>query len=64
MKYGLYNVGNFGVRVHKKMCYGFNTHNYIKELSTILGHVIVSRVMALRSKNFGKFEGCDGFYNS
>jgi len=64
MKYELYNLGNFEVMVHKKKCYGFIPHNDIEELSTILGHVIVSRVMALRSKRFGKFEVCDGFYNS
>jgi hypothetical protein len=64
MKYELYNLGNFKVMVHKKRRYGFITHNDIEELSTILGHVIVSRVMALRSKRFGKFEVCDGFYNS
>jgi hypothetical protein len=29
----------------------------------ILGHVIVSRVMTLRSKKFGKYEVCDGLYN-
>jgi hypothetical protein len=64
MKYGLYNLGNFKVMVHKKKCYGFITLNDIEELSTILGHVIISRVMALRSKRFGKFKVCDGFYNS
>jgi hypothetical protein len=30
----------------------------------ILGHVIVSRVMTLRSKKFGKYEVCDGLHNS
>jgi hypothetical protein len=64
MKYGLYNVGNFEVMVHKNFCYGFITHNDIEEISTILGHVIVLKVMALRSKRFGKFEVSDGFYNS
>jgi len=59
MKYGLYNLGNFKVMVHKKKCYGFITHNVIEKLPTILGHVIVSRVMALRSKRFGNFEVCD-----
>jgi hypothetical protein len=61
MKYELYNLGNFKVMVHRKKCYGFITHNVIEELSTILGHVIVSRVMALKSKKLGKFEVCDGF---
>jgi hypothetical protein len=64
MKYGLYNLGNFEVMVHKKKCYGFITHNDIEEFSTILGHVKVSRVMAHRRKTVGKFEVCDGFYNS
>jgi hypothetical protein len=31
---------------------------------TILGHVIVSRVMTFRSKKFGKYVVCDGLYNS
>jgi len=64
MKYGLYNLGNFEVMVHKKKCYEFITHNDIEEFSIILEHVIVSRVMALRNKKFGKFEVCDEFYNS
>jgi hypothetical protein len=29
-----------------------------------LGHVIISKVMILRNKKFGKYEVCDGLYNS
>ncbi len=45
--------------VHKKKCYVCIAHNVIEKLPTILGHVIVSWVMALRSKRFGNFEVCD-----
>jgi hypothetical protein len=50
--------------VHQKKRYGFITHNDIEEVSTILGHVTISRVMALKSKKFRNLEICDGFYNS
>ncbi len=29
-----------------------------------MGHVIISKVMILRNKKFGKYEVCDGLYNS
>jgi hypothetical protein len=42
MKYGLYNLGNFKVMIHKKKCYGIITYNGIENFSTILGHVIIT----------------------
>jgi hypothetical protein len=44
-----------------KKCYGLITYNGIEYFSTILGHVIISRV---KSKKFGKSEVCDRFCNS
>ncbi len=64
MKYGLYNPGNYKVIIHKKKCCWLITYNGIEYFPTILGHPIVSRVMTFRNKKFGKYEICDGFYNS
>jgi hypothetical protein len=54
------NLGNSEFIIHKKKCYGLITYNGIEDFSMILGHVIVSRVMTLRSKKSGKYEVCDG----
>ncbi len=35
--------------------------NGIEDFLTILGHDVVSRVITLRNKKFGKYEVCDGF---
>jgi hypothetical protein len=48
----------------KYIYYGLITCNEIEEFFTILKHVIVSRVMTLRSKKFGKYVVCDELYNS
>jgi len=60
MKYGLCNLGNSKVIIHIKKIMDSLLINF----STILGHAIISNVMILRNKKFGKYEVCDGLYNS
>ncbi len=64
MKNGLCNLGNSRAIIHKKKFCGLITYNGIEYFPTILGHPIVSRVMTFNSKKFGKYEICDGLYNS
>jgi hypothetical protein len=64
MNYGLHNLGNSKVIVHKKNCFGFITYNGIEDFSTNLKHAIFSRVMTLGNKKFEKYEICDGLYDS
>ncbi len=40
------------------------TYDGIEDFSTILGHVIVSKVMTFKSNFFEKYAVCDGLYNS
>jgi hypothetical protein len=64
MKYGLCNLGNYGVTIHKKKCYGLIIYNEIEDFFTILKHVIISRVITFRNKKLEKYEICDELYNS
>jgi hypothetical protein len=64
MKYGLCNLGNSEVTIHKKKCYGFIIYNEIEDFFKNLKHVMVSRVITLRNKKLEKYEICDELYNS
>jgi hypothetical protein len=64
MKYGLCNLGNSHVIVHKRKVLWAITYNGIEDFSTILGHVIVSKVMTSKSNFFEKYKVCDEPYNS
>jgi hypothetical protein len=63
MKDGLCNIGNSWVTIHKKMCYGHIANKKIKDVFHKCGHVILSKVMTLEIKVFGKIEVYDGLYN-
>ncbi len=64
MKYGLCNLSNSEVTIHKKKCYGLIIYNEIEDFFTILKHVIVLRVVTFRNKKLEKHEICDELYNS
>jgi hypothetical protein len=64
MKYGLCNLSNSKVTIHKKPCYGLIIYNEIEDFFTILKHVLVSRVITLKNKKLEKYEICDELYNS
>jgi len=64
MKSGLCNLGNSHVIVPKRKVLWTITYNGIKDFSTILGHVTVSKVMTFKINFFEKYKVCDELYNS
>jgi hypothetical protein len=63
MKDGLCNKGNSWVIVHKKNVISTLLIRKLKIFCTNLEHVILSKVMTIEIKVFGKFEVYDGLYN-
>jgi hypothetical protein len=67
MKAGLCNIGNSWVTIHKKMFYGHIAYKNIEDFSCKCGtnvrRVILSGVMTLEIKLFGKIEVYAGLYN-
>jgi hypothetical protein len=56
MKYGLCNLGNSHVIVRKRKVLWTITYDGIEDFSTILGHIIVSKVMTFKSNFFEKYK--------